>query len=97
MNSGYDMYVDDQTLEQLKLTLKRISSELAEATRKMLDALQVSQDFLSGNQFEKATALTLQTVETASLTLQNIDNAITYLQGLGDHLNDYTACKYTGG
>ena len=97
MNSGYDMCVDYQTLEELRMRLKRIGSELTEATKQMVEALQVSQDFLAGRQFEEARVLTLQTVEVTTVTSNNIENAIRYLDNLMAHVSDYESSKYTGG
>ena len=97
MESTYDMCVESQSLEIMMDKLNKIDTELSEATRKMADALQKSQDFLAGLQFEKARALTVRTVEVASNTSVNINHAIAFLQELKEYTSQYASCRYEGG
>ena len=97
MRTVYDMCVDCQTLEVLMDKLIKIDTELSEATRKMADALQESQNFLAGRQFEKARDITIRTVEISSNTSGNINHAISFLKHLKEYTSQYAACQYKGG
>ena len=97
MGSIYDMCVDNETLGTMMDKLTKIDTELSEATRKMANALQESQNFLAGNQFEKARSLTVRTVEIASNTSGNINNAINFLKQLREYIICYSSCQYKGG
>lgn len=97
MNGSFDMCIDLQTVVQISEKLKQIGSQLSDATKKMVDALQDSQGFLAGKQYEKARSLTLKTVETSTVTATNINNALRYLSDLEEHVNNYSTCKYMGG
>ena len=54
MSTGFDINVDYDTLCRLEEKLQYISHDLTESTEQMSQAIQRSQDFLAGNQFEKA-------------------------------------------
>ena len=97
MGSIYDMCVDCQTLETMMDKLTKIDTELSEATKKMATALQESQNFLAGNQFEKARSLTVRTVEIASNISGDINHASSFLKQLNEYTIQYTSCQYKGG
>ncbi len=97
MGSIYDMCVDCQTLETMMDKLTKIDTELSEATKKMATALQESQNFLAGNQFEKARSLTVRTVEIASNISGNINHASSFLKQLNEYTIQYSSCQYKGG
>lgn len=97
MRSIYDMCVNYQTLEEIVDKLTNIDTDLSEATRKMSNALQESQGFLAGQQFEKARSITIRTVEIAANTSVNINHAISFIKHLEEFTTNYSACRYKGG
>ena len=97
MGSMYDMCVNCQALETMIDKLTKIDTELSEATNRMARALQESQNFLAGNQFEKARSLTVRTVEIASNISGNVNNAISFLKQLDEYTTEYASCQYKGG
>lgn len=97
IGSTFDMCVDNPTLETLMDKLMIIDTELSDATKKMTDALQESQNFLAGQQYEKARTITIQTVKIAANTSRNINHAITFLKQLKEYTSDYASCQYKGG
>ena len=97
MDYTYDMCVDNPTLETIMDKLSRINTGLSDATKKMVDALQESQNFLAGQQFEKARELTVRTVDIASNVSVNINHAVSFLRKMEDHTIQYISCQYKGG
>lgn len=93
-NDGFDICTDYDAMYSMADKLKAIGTDLSESTRKMLLALQASQGFLSGKQYEKARMTTLNCIEVTGVTVNNIQNAITFLSNLMNTIDDYSRCKY---
>ncbi len=96
MPSGFDINVDYDTLCRLEDKLQYISHDLTESTSQMSQAIQRSQDFLAGNQFEKAKNTTMTCIRHTNRTIGNIKNARKYLGDLKALLEEYGRCTYEG-
>lgn len=96
MAGSYDMCVDYDTLCTIKDKLEKISYDLNNSTNKMVDAIRVSQNFLAGNQFEKAKRTTDSCVKITQRTKKNIKSAIEYIDKLISVLEDYSKLGYDG-
>ena len=96
MGAGYDMYVDYDTLCEVQDKLKKIEYDLANSTDQMLKAINSSQDFLAGNQFEKAKNTTAACLQVSKKTGTNIHNAMDYIEKLKNSLDEYGRCSYNG-
>lgn len=96
MTGSYDMCVDYDTLCTIKDKLEKISYDLNNSTNKMVDAIRVSQNFLAGNQFEKAKRTTDSCVKITQRTEKNIKSAIEYIDKLISVLEDYSKLGYDG-
>ena len=94
MDLQYDMCVDLDALQSIEEKLKRIGTSINDATEQMILALQTSQDFLAGQQYEKAQKTTLSCIDIAAQTTNNIRNAVAYLVQLEELLDAYNRCKY---
>ena len=94
MSLNYDMCIDYDTLHILKDKLKKIDYDLNNSTKQMQIAIQNSQEFLSGNQFEKAKKTTLNCIELTEKTSSNITHAMEYIDKLMSALDEYDACRY---
>lgn len=90
------MCVDYDTLCSIEDKLQKIEFDLNNSTQKMVDAIQRSQDFLAGNQFEKAKNTTMSCVELSRKTEINIDYAKKYIGDLRMALEEYGRCGYSG-
>lgn len=97
MAGQYDMFVDFETLCSIEDKLKMIGYNLSQSTEQMVTALQYSQEFLSGNQFEKAKQTTLNCIEITGKTGNNITNAIAYICRLKEIVDQYSICEYNNG
>lgn len=97
MSSNYDMNVDAELLSSIEEKLKRIGQNLSESTGKMVTALQHSQEFLSGNQFDRAKQTTLRCIEISGKTTNNIRNAIVFVSDLEAAVDKYSRSEYNGG
>lgn len=93
----YDMCVDYDELCTVEDKLKKIEYDLSNSTEQMVRAIQVSQEFLAGMQFEKAKRTTAACVEVTQKAGNNIRNAIEYIAKLKTALEDYSNCSYDGG
>lgn len=93
--AGYDMCVDYDTLCTIEEKLQKIEFDLANSTQKMVEAIQRSQDFLAGNQFEKAKNTTMKCVEISRKTETNIEYAKKYICELRTALEEYGRCAYS--
>ena len=82
MDSQYDVCVDYDALCVIEEKLKRIGLNLTDATEKMLFALQTSQGFLAGRQFEKAQKTTMGCIDITAKTNNNIRNTLEYIDQL---------------
>lgn len=96
MSAVYDMSVDYDTLCKIEDKLQKIEYDLNGSTEKMVAAIQISQDFLAGNQFEKAKSTTMSCVELTGKTGTNIKYARDYISKLRTALEEYSRCGYTG-
>lgn len=93
---GYDMCVDYDTLCMIEDKLQKIEYDLTNSTQKMVEAIQRSQDFLAGNQFEKAKNTTMSCVEISRKTETNLEYAKKYIGNLRTALEEYGRCCYSG-
>lgn len=96
MNDSYDICVDYNTLCTIEDKLQKISYDLIESTQKMVESIQRSQDFLVGNQFDKAKATTINCTNLTARTSTNIRHAQDYIVKLRTALEEYSRCGYTG-
>lgn len=74
--------------------LVKIQHDLENSTDKMKKALQVSQQFLAGYQFEKAKDTTSKCMVMTEKTVVNIQRARNYLGELRIALDEYGRCGY---
>lgn len=93
--AGYDMCVDYDTLCAIEEKLQKIEFDLKGSTQKMVDAIRKSQDFLAGNQFEKAKNTTMSCVEISRKTEINIGYSKKYICDLRTVLEEYGRCGYS--
>ena len=96
MAFSYEVCVDYDTLCALEERLNKIIFDLMESTGQMSRAIQVSQEFLSGNQFEKAKNTTSECLKITETTSENIRNAMKYLETLRSLLDEYGRLAYSG-
>ena len=96
MASTYDICVDYDTLCEIEYKLELITHDLNNSTTQMVRAIRESQDFLAGNQFEKAKRTTIECTKLTEKTAGNIKHAMEYLEKLKDILTRYGQCAYTG-
>ena len=96
MPSGFDINVDYDTLCIIEEKLQYICHDLTESTEQMYQAIQRSQEFLAGNQFEKAKNTTLNCIQHTNRTNGNINNAMKYIRELRSLLEEYGGCTYDG-
>ena len=96
MSGTYDICVDYDTLCELQYKLELISHDLTNSTEQMKRAIQNSQEFLAGYQFEKAKKTTMDCVNLTGKTSSNIRHAMEYLEKLKGILEEYGRCVYSG-
>ncbi|WP_028236466.1 hypothetical protein [Pseudobutyrivibrio sp. MD2005] len=96
MSTGFDMCVDYDTLCEVQEKLKKIQYDLSNSTEQMVKAINSSQDFLAGNQFEKAKNTTAACLQISSRTGNNIQHAMEYLEKLKNTMDEYGRCSYDG-
>jgi hypothetical protein len=94
--SVYDMDINYDTLCSIEEKLEKIKLNLNDSTQKMSDAIQRSQDFLAGMQYEKARSITARSVELTKRTHVNISNAQKYIGDLRLIMEEYGRCGYPG-
>ena len=97
MTYKYDMSVDHDTLCEIESGLDEIYNHLNDSTAQMQNALLESQDFLEGNQFEKAKRKTKDCVEVIQKAGNNVLYAKKYICELKACLEDYSKCTYNEG
>lgn len=95
MNGTYDICVDYDILCELHYKLELISHDLTNSTEQMTRAIQNSQEFLAGYQFEKAKRTTMACVNLTGKTSTNIRHAMEYLEKLKSILEEYGRCVYS--
>lgn len=96
MAECYDMCVDYDILCGVEDKLQNIEYDLNNSAIQMVKAIQVSQDFLAGNQFEKAKRTTFLCIESTRRTGSNIRHAMDYITKLKSALDEYGKCGYSG-
>ena len=96
MTASYDMCVDYDVLCDIEDKLQKIEYDLNNTMDQMLRAIQESQDFLAGNQFEKAKSTTASCVKVTRCTGNNIRNAMGYIAKLKSTMDEYGRCGYNG-
>lgn len=96
MSGTYDICVDYDTLCELQYKLELISHDLINSTEQMTRAIQNSQEFLAGYQFEKAKSITMACANLTGKTSNNIRHAMEYLEKLKGILAEYGRCAYSG-
>ena len=96
MNDAFDVWVDYNVLCELQGKLEMIVRNLSNSTEQMSRAIQSSQQFLAGYQFEKAKNTTAACVRLTMKTENNINHAMDYLESLKTLLEEYGRCKYGG-
>ena len=96
MSAEYDICVDYDTLCELQYKLELIMHDLTSSTEQMTRAIQNSQEFLAGHQFEKAKSTTMTCVKLTEKTGNNIKHAMEYLEKIKSVLEEYGRCAYTG-
>ncbi len=94
MNKEYEIDVEYDTLSKIQDRLKRITYALNISVEQMQRAMQVSQDFLAGNQFEKAKQITSSCTQLTAKTSVNINHAMKYLDELMFLVEEYGTCVY---
>ena len=90
------MNVDYETLCELQHKLELIAHDLVNSTEQMTRALQNSQSFLAGNQYEKAKSITMTCLGISGKTANNIRHAMKYLEELKGIMETYGQCMYSG-
>lgn len=95
MDTRFDINVDYDVLCAIEDKLKKIGYNLSNSTEKMLMALQSSQGFLAGNQFEKAKHTTMKCIEVTGRTSNNLRNAGEYIEELRRVYGEYSSYMYT--
>jgi len=96
MSAEYDMCVEYDILCNTEEKLEKIEYDLIHSTNQIVNAIQHSQDFLAGNQFEKAKRTTSNCVEATRKAGINIKHARDYIKRLKSALDEYGNCSYDG-
>lgn len=94
MSEAYDMCVDYDILCNTEEKLEKIEYDLIHSTNQIVNAIRYSQDFLAGNQFEKAKLTTSNCVEATRKAGINIKHARDYINKLKSALDEYGNCGY---
>lgn len=97
MRTGNDMYVDYDELCVMETKLAAIRQALYESNSVMSQELIASQNFLEGQQFEKAKAATFRCIQLSGRICDNIRNSLEYIEKLKECLDDYTRSGYPEG
>lgn len=97
MRTGNDMYVDYDELCVMETKLEVIRQALYESNRVMSQELIASQNFLEGQQFEKAKSATFRCIQLSGRVCDNIRNSLEYIAKLKEYLDEYTRSGYPEG
>ena len=97
MTMIYDICVDYDTLQDTGRKLQHIGNSLHKSAVGMEQALRYSQDFLSGEQYERARHTTETCLKIAGRTENNIRYSLEYIKDLLQLLEEYQRCIYSGG
>ena len=92
----YDICVEYDTLCDISDKLKKIEYDIDKSTDRMKAAIQRAQDFLAGNQFEKAKNTTMSCVEITNRTQINLKKAENFIEKLREIVEEYGKCTYSG-
>lgn len=90
----YDICVDYDVLCDIEDKLDKIEHDVEASTEKMVGAINRSQDFLAGHQFEKAKNTTMKCTEITRKTQINIKFAKDYISKLRGLIEDYSRGAY---
>ena len=96
MAEVYDMCVDYDILCDIEDKLQKIGYDLNNSTEQMNNAIRNSQEFLAGNQFEKAKNITSSCISITNKTRNNIRYAVEYIDKLRNVIDEYVKCEYSG-
>lgn len=96
MGDIFDICVDYDSLCDLEYKIDLILHDLQESVDRMTHAIQNSQEFLSGNQFDKAMKTTTDCLNITRKTESNLIHAKEYLKKLQDSVLEYGQCSYRG-
>ena len=96
MENGYDMCVDFDALSRTEEKLEKLEYDLVHSTDRMVKSIRKAQEYLAGNQFEKAKTTTIKCLETTEKAERNIKYAREYVTKLKDVLAKYGECGYDG-
>ncbi len=94
MKKSYDMCTDVNTLYDLHTGLKKIKLGIENSVSQMDRAMGYSQDYLSGEQFEKARAVTDSCLERNKITVESIGLVLKYLEELMAQTEKYNKLRY---
>ena len=94
MSSEYDMCNDYDTLCHLENKLRNIKTNLGNSADTMLYELRNAGEFLSGNQYEKASNTTIQCSYNSRYTIENIDEVLKYIAKLKNSIEEYSGCGF---
>lgn len=97
MHTGNDMYVDYDELCIMETKLAVIRQALYESNSLMSQELIESQNYLEGQQFEKAKAATFRCIQLSGRICDNIRNSLDYIAKLKESLDAYTRSGYPEG
>lgn len=94
--ASYDICIDPVILDTIESKLEKIDHDIEESTAGMERAINQSQNFLSGNQFEKAKNTTLNCLASSKNTQQNLRAAREYIVTLRNLIDEYAKYTYSG-
>lgn len=94
--AAYDICIDRMVLDTIETKIERIERDIDESTMSMDKAINQSQNFLSGNQFEKAKNTTLNCLASSKNTQQNLRAAREYIVTLRNLIDEYAKYCYSG-
>ena len=96
MEGKYDICVDYDTLIDLEHKIDLVLHDLEGSTERMSQTILNSQNFLAGNQFEKAKQTANTCIRISQKTGNNLRHAKEYLKKLQGSLLEYGQCGYKG-
>ena len=94
MGETFDICVEYNTLCELQYKLELIMHDLTNSTEQMARAIENSQEFLAGYQYEKVKRITMECINRTGKTENNIHHAIEYLEELKGFLEEYGLYMY---
>lgn len=94
--TSYDMCVEFDVLCDLDEKLHLIKHNLENIRTQMDNSINRAQDYLAGEQYEKAKRITETCVKDTTKTEGNIEYAMKYLSELMAKMEEYNSCKFEG-